>query len=908
MTGLYAIYFQSLVLERQSKWQQAEDLWKDAVKLRETLMLSDNYWDAVKEFAAFYARHGDFHQAATLAAQAEAGTTGKTLRPEAAVPTQIDSRPRIATHSQYRIESDAAMKEILAIDKWQTDGPDAAAPLLPDLMKSENGFGLDAGSDSDRAQLLTWFERRVFLHMSILLDGNPSQDRVNKAYELLSNVKGRFFAATIESARRLESERGNPHVSGGKYHLLDELADARTAHARMFLASALDGKQFNGLEFAAGENQERALVEAIISDGNAVGATYSRFSLSSLAGIVPANGALADMVVWQRIGRTGNTAPPAEYGAFVARNGQPVRYVAFGPAADIDNDITVLNARVLGNRVRGVRLPQQTASVNSDEVQQRLKSLYSKVIAPMEKSLQGAQNILIVPDGKLTLAPVGGFMDPAGHYFLESHTITYLSSWRDIIRPTGYDPGQSSLPVVIANPDFDSTFGEPAGAPGPDRLKFNALAGAELEARDVQKALNLPAGRVLTGKMAREEIVRSLVSPEILHFATHSVPYLHWQTPVTSYDFFEFPQSSGTEDPLLQSVVALAGANLPHTGAEDGLLTGLEIASLHLAATRLVVLSSCESAQGTPLDGQGVLGMRAAVSMSGAEMLVMSLWPVDDEAGRQFMQFFYSHLAAGPAEAVRLAQIDLRTKTEFKDPYYWAGYSASGNSHAGERKPPPPLDNHETFAPPNCFEISSHHDDGSGLMRYFDTVRVTTTGIVRRQQTDSATATYELIGPGTDVVDHSGISINHGPQAQNPDVMRASLMEWPITLTIERQKDSSSLSIRVRNPPTPPQVLITLKGGPGLFPTFDIPDTLPPLAAYTQSTLVSGRAEGVIDKIGFCAARRSAPVAPEGPRHFRPDDEQSPPDTFHEMPQSSKRISSLPATRRSAILRQHSSA
>ncbi len=280
-------------------------------------------------------------------------------------------------------------------------------------------------------------------------------------------------------------------------------------------------------------------------------------------------------------------------------------------------------------------------------------------------------------------------------------------------------------------------------------------------------------------------------------------------------------------DPLLQSVVALAGANLPHTGTEDGLLTGLEIASLHLAATRLVVLSSCESAQGTPLDGQGVLGMRAAVSMSGAEMLVMSLWPVDDQAGRQFMQFFYSHLAEGPAEAVRLAQIDLRTKTEFKDPFYWAGYSASGNSHSGETKPPP-VDNHETFASPDCFDFSSHHDQGSDLMRYLNTVRFTMGGVVRRQQPDPSTVIYELTGAGTDVVDSSTASINHGPPALNPDVMRASLMEWPITLTIERQKDSSSLSIRVRNPPDPPRILITIKGWkPNLIvPTFDIPDAL----------------------------------------------------------------------------------
>ncbi len=60
---------------------------------------------------------------------------------------------------------------------------------------------------------------------------------------------------------------------------------------------------------------------------------------------MPANSALIDMVVWERIKRTANAPPAQEYGAFVVRNNQPVQYVGFGPAADIDNDITALNAR-----------------------------------------------------------------------------------------------------------------------------------------------------------------------------------------------------------------------------------------------------------------------------------------------------------------------------------------------------------------------------------------------------------------------------------------------------------------------------------------------------------------------------------------------------------------------------------
>jgi hypothetical protein len=75
--------------------------------------------------------------------------------------------------------------------------------------------------------------------------------------------------------------------------------------------------------------------------------------------------------------------------------------------------------------------------------------------------------------------------------------------------------------------------------------------------------------------MRERSLIHSLGSPEILHFATQSEPFLQWEIPVSGYDLFEFPRSLAVDNPRLQSVIALAGANRPQLGPE-----GVSIRSL----------------------------------------------------------------------------------------------------------------------------------------------------------------------------------------------------------------------------------------------------------------------------------------------------------------------------------------
>jgi CHAT domain-containing protein len=127
-------------------------------------------------------------------------------------------------------------------------------------------------------------------------------------------------------------------------------------------------------------------------------------------------------------------------------------------------------------------------------------------------------------------------------------------------------------------------------------------------------------------------------------------------------------------DPLLLSGLALAGANPRRGGGEDdGLLTALEASRLDLEGVELVALSACETARGTSIPGEGVLGLVQSFQGAGAARVLASLWKVDDEATRLLMGDFYARwldaaAPAAPAQALRAAARALRDRAPGAEP------------------------------------------------------------------------------------------------------------------------------------------------------------------------------------------------------------------------------------------------
>src|SRR6185503_13872129 len=78
----------------------------------------------------------------------------------------------------------------------------------------------------------------------------------------------------------------------------------------------------------------------------------------------------------------------------------------------------------------------------------------------------------------------------------------------------------------------------------------------------------------------------------------------------------------------------------------------------------LAVLSACETAEGRFVDAEGLQGIARAFLESGTRNLLVTLWPVEDGAARDFATAFHRALLAGelPADAAASARANLVRK------------------------------------------------------------------------------------------------------------------------------------------------------------------------------------------------------------------------------------------------------
>ena len=114
--------------------------------------------------------------------------------------------------------------------------------------------------------------------------------------------------------------------------------------------------------------------------------------------------------------------------------------------------------------------------------------------------------------------------------------------------------------------------------------------------------------------------------------------------------------------------------------AEDGLLTGLEASLLNLQGTELVILSACDSGTGEVKIGEGVMSLRRAFRIAGAQTVLASHWKVSDPATSRLMTEFIGRWRSGEprAKAWREAQLSLLHSKEFSNPYFWAAFTLTG--------------------------------------------------------------------------------------------------------------------------------------------------------------------------------------------------------------------------------------
>ncbi len=310
---------------------------------------------------------------------------------------------------------------------------------------------------------------------------------------------------------------------------------------------------------------------------------------------------------------------------------------------------------------------RQKATAGQTE-QEAWKTVWKNLDAP----LKGTTKLFVCPDGLYHPLSLPALRDPAGSYLADKHTIVLTGNTHDVpaIKQREKNKTKPLNAYIFANPKFGSAS------------LVEQLPGAEAEAAAISKILLASGIPVVQfkGERATEKVVKGLKSPSLLHVATHGY-FLDDVSQVESQKLVGIELEAATENPLLRSGLLFAGCENvfdpdyhPADKEENGVLTAFEAMRLNLDETQLVVLSACETGLGKVRQGEGVYGLQRSMMVAGAKNLLVSLWPVSDEATNLLMTTFYSaYLKSGViGQAYNDAMKTIRKA--YPQPFYWGAF------------------------------------------------------------------------------------------------------------------------------------------------------------------------------------------------------------------------------------------
>ena len=417
------------------------------------------------------------------------------------------------------------------------------------------------------------------------------------------------------------------------------------------------------------------------------------------------------------------------YVVFIIDTNKHLDVIDLGTVTEIDKLIERFRTNI--SQPNSIKAPKRSGRI-----------LAQKIWDPVVRYTGNAHEVFLAADSRLNLVPYGALFTSAHTYLIESVSLHYLNSGRDLL--TSGNPQIPRQPPVFAGaPCFDSvrecareqdqnpqratcssssiSNGTAMNSEPTTRLRsFNPvtdifenedIAETRREVCDVSKLFE--GVTVLLGGDFTEGAIKRVHGPAILHLATHAyyIPTRMAETdrdllsdetldifrlPVQEFVYPEIWRPSGNRrrfgpfledstlelDSFVRSGLALSGANVHNSPeGEDGILTALEVSALDLVGTELVVLSACDTGVSDVVSRGGVAGLRRALSIAGAQSEVISLWSVNDTATRSLMVEYYQRLlhGEGRAEALRNAQLKmLQSGDKSYHPFYWASFIQSG--------------------------------------------------------------------------------------------------------------------------------------------------------------------------------------------------------------------------------------
>lgn len=295
-------------------------------------------------------------------------------------------------------------------------------------------------------------------------------------------------------------------------------------------------------------------------------------------------------------------------------------------------------------------------------------TLYQLIIEPLLSKIEN-KDLIIIPDAELNYLPFEALpinkVDPNISeeqqykqvvYLVEQYPVVYNYSSTLYTRKYNVKPSTLLKQISTWAPDFNTMDQGILDKKLGDGIRLEPLPGAKKEAQDIGDLFE--NSKVWLGNDATEANLKEMVNQyHVLHIATHGM--------------------LNDKEPMYSSLV------LKDKDTEDGLLHTYELYNMQIAAD-MVVLSACNSGVGKLQKGEGVISIARGFVQAGVPNIVMTIWPVSDQATQQLMTSFYKNLKKGKPKhkALQEAKIEFleKAKGNATQPYYWSGFLLAGNT------------------------------------------------------------------------------------------------------------------------------------------------------------------------------------------------------------------------------------
>ena len=338
-----------------------------------------------------------------------------------------------------------------------------------------------------------------------------------------------------------------------------------------------------------------------------------------------------------------------------------LRVAELPPRSEIEPAARRLHELLARSHERAFRAPAEVAAA----------ALAELLLGPAAGEL-ARPRLAVVPDGALAYLPFAALPlpgDPLGRPLGIAREVVSLPS-AGALAALRQRPDPRPLPghtlAILADPVFAADDPRVSAArpvarggarPAPS---WPRLPATRREAEALARLLPEGEAFVALDFAADAELLTggALASFRLLHLATHGL-----------IDAGE-PELSG----LALSLVDRRGE------PRAGWLRLLDVARLELAAD-LVTLSACRTALGREVESEGLVGLPSGFLAAGAQRVLVSLWPVADEAAATFMGRFYAALLGErlpAAAALRAARAALWAEPRWRAPAFWAAFEPPG--------------------------------------------------------------------------------------------------------------------------------------------------------------------------------------------------------------------------------------